>query len=116
MSSEEFDSVPPAPPPRRNWPVVLIVFVLIALLGVNGWLAYQTWMLNQTLSQFAAQRNAAPFANGAFAPQGLSNAGAQGQAVPGLGRQRGQTAPDAATGASTESVDALNPTVGKRPG
>ena len=108
------------PPPRRNGLVVLLVIAVIALIGVNGWMGYQTWQLNQTLAQFAAQRGAAAFANGAFPADGVADAGAQGQRVAGFGRQRGQAAAGAATedaaGGATEGAAATESGCGKRPG
>ncbi|HQY91840.1 SH3 domain-containing protein [Caldilinea sp.] len=74
--------------PQRTWPVALLVLLVLALLGVNGWLAYQTWMLNQTLSEFVAQRSALPaFADGALPVGGFPNAGARRQGDAGVTQQ-----------------------------
>ncbi|MFZ1768856.1 MAG: hypothetical protein WAU00_06650, partial [Caldilinea sp.] len=74
--------------PQRTWPVALLVLLVLALLGVNGWLAYQTWMLNQTLSEFVAQRSVLPaFADGALPVGGFPNAGARRQGDAGVTQQ-----------------------------
>lgn len=115
MSSADLnpESTSSASPRRRTWPFMLLGIAVVVLLAMNGWLAYQTWTLNQTLSEFVAQR--AAFANGAF-PAGSFPAGqsadtpAQTAEGTGFARRRGQEAPVAASADAADQTSASDPT------
>ena len=84
MSNIAISSQPSTPQPgRRSWRTILLVVAILALIGLTGWFAYQTWMLNQLLSEVAQRSAAAPFAAGQF-PGDL----AQGQGAAAFGRRR----------------------------